>query len=75
MEENFKYSFAEKHGRILCVKYNESWENYWEYLHDQGYALRPSSEQHWNRQIDEKGGLCECYLLDDETEGFTIGNW
>ena len=43
-EEIFKYAFAEKNGRRLCVKYNQFWENHWwEYLFDKGYELRSAS--------------------------------
>ena len=74
--ETFKYAFAEKNDRTLCVKYNQQWESiWWEYLHDKGYKLRSSSEQHWNRQIDEFGSPCECYLLDDDLENFDVGEW
>ena len=75
-EEIFKYAFAEKNGRRLCVKYNQFWENHWwEYLYDKGYELRSASEQHWNRQIDEVGRMCECYLLDRDLLEFDVGSY
>ena len=75
-EEIFKYAFDEKNGRRLCVKYNQFWENHWwEYLFDKGYELRSASEQHWNRQIDEVGRMCECYLLDRDLQEFDVGTW
>lgn len=75
-DEIFKYAFAEKNGRRMCIKFNQHWESiWWEYLHDKGYELRPSSEQHWNRGIDEVGRLCEKYLLDKELLEFDIGTW
>lgn len=76
MTDEFKYLFAEKNGRTLCIKYNESWEiTVFDYLIDKGYLLRHSSEAHWNRQHDETGCLVQAYLLDNELIQFDIGNW
>jgi len=76
MNENFKYLFAEKNDRTLCLKYNSGWEiSTFDYLIDKGYKLRHSSEAHWNRQHDEIGRMVECYLLDDSLKVFDIGTW
>lgn len=76
MDEIFKYAFAEKNGRRMCIKYNQHWEHiFWEYLYDKGYEIRPASDQHWNRQIDEVGRMCECYLLDKELTKFDVGTY
>ncbi len=74
--ENFKYAFAEKLDRRMCIKYNQDWELiWWEYLNDKGYKTRSASEQHWNRQIDEVGRSCQCYLLDNDLETFDVGTF
>jgi len=74
--EKFKYAFAEKNGRSLCLKFNEQWELIcWEHLVSKGYIITPASENHWNRQIGELGATCECYELDDTLEYFDIGEW
>jgi hypothetical protein len=73
---DFKYLFAEKNGRTLCLKYDEDWElSTFEYLMSKKYSLRPASEAHWNRQIDETGQPAECYLLDNSLSVFDIGSW
>ena len=74
MSEVFKYAFANKFERLLCIKYSDDWEFiWWEYLYDKGYELRSASEQHWNRQINEVGENCECYLLDKDLNNFDVG--
>lgn len=74
--ESFKYCFASKNGRTLCIKYSEKWElSQFEYLNDKGYTLTPASESHWNRQIDEVGRLVECYLLDNDLQEFNVGTF
>lgn len=76
MEDDFKYLFAEKKGRTLCLKYNCAWElSMFDYLVDKGYKLQHSSEAHWNRQHDEIGRPVEAYLLDDDLKEFDIGSW
>ena len=76
IKENFKYAFAEKDNRCLCIKYNNCWEfTFFDYLTDKEYKLTPASEQHWNKQIDEVGRICECYLLDEDLQEFNVGNY
>ncbi len=72
----FKYLFAKKGNRTLCLKYNAEWElRSFDYLVDKNYKLTPASEQHWNRQIDEVGNMAECYLLDEELTEFDVGTY
>ena len=43
------------------------------YLTDLGYKLVVSSEQHWNKQIDEFGNPTLTYDLDENDLNFDVG--
>ncbi len=70
----FKYLFAKKPYRTLCLKYDEEWElSTFEYLVGLGYILSKANEDYYNRQIDDVGRPMECYLLDNKLKIFDIG--
>jgi hypothetical protein len=69
-----QYLLAYRSDRTLGIAFTEEWSmTLVNYLMDHGYEVKSSSEQHWNRSIDEYGNPVLRYELTDENSFFDIG--
>lgn len=69
-----QFCLAYRKDRTLNIRYSEEWcMSIFNYLTDLGYKLVVSSEQHWNKQIDEFGNPTLTYDLDENDLNFDVG--